>query len=52
MRFVHNVAVVAALSAATLSWSCNGRGLAPVASGEIKRVKPCCESLVVPVSVS
>jgi hypothetical protein len=28
MRFVHNAAVVAALGAASVSWSCNGRGLA------------------------
>jgi serine protease Do len=27
MRFVHNAAVVAALGAASVSWSCNGRGL-------------------------
>ena len=34
MRFVHNAAVVAALSAASVSWSCNGRGLAASAPGD------------------
>ena len=34
MRFVHNAAVVAALGAASVSWSCNGRGLAAGAAGE------------------
>src|SRR5450432_2259492 len=34
MRFVHNAAVVAALGAASVSWSCNGRGLAAGAPGD------------------
>jgi serine protease Do len=33
MRFVHNAAVVAALGAASVSWSCNGKGRATSASG-------------------
>ena len=33
MRFVHNAAIVAALGAASVSWSCNGRGLAASAPG-------------------
>ncbi len=34
MRFVHNAAIVAALGAASVSWSCNGRGLAASAPGD------------------
>jgi serine protease Do len=34
MRFVHNAAVVAALGTASVSWSCNGRGLAASAPAE------------------
>ena len=34
MRFVHNAAIVAALGAACVSWSCNGRGLAASAPGD------------------
>ena len=34
MRFVHNAAILAALGAACVSWSCNGRGLAASAPGD------------------
>ncbi len=34
MRFVHNAAIFAALGAAGVSWSCNGRGLAASAPGD------------------